>query len=145
MTLSDETMARYAALDTAALASLVPVLRQESVRAKELLREAEAKVTDDRESDAHLSEVVAESILALELLKEADPAVTESISASQVQMRSLRDSALSDPATNQAYFTAVAQYAFDLLQRERLIKEELARRGLLPQLVLPAPRPRPAP
>ncbi|MGC4748929.1 hypothetical protein ACLQ28_25205 [Micromonospora sp. DT201] len=145
MTLSDETAALYAALDTAALASLVPVLRQESVRAKELLREAEARLTKDPESDAYLSEVTAESIIALETLKERDPAVTESVSASQAQMRSLRDSVLSDPVANMEYFEAVAHYSFDLLHCERLIKEELARRGLLPQLVLPAPRPRRAP
>src|SRR5262245_6117234 len=120
MALDDRTVAVYSALDSVTLLALLPALRSEAERTKE---EAET----------------------FERVRQAVPIQTSSVSdvlAETHAVKSRRSSEPSPPETHKRtgddvelarVLERLDRYREDLLARERWIRTDLVRRGLLPE------------
>ena len=128
----------YSALDTTTLLALIPVLKSEGSRALEILKHAEKMFIKNPEQYAELSEVASETILKLEGAKTGSPDEDAALAEMQNTMRRLHQELRNDPEADRSFYLANAEYALEFSERERWIRGELERRGILPQFVPPA-------
>ncbi len=122
MTLDDRTVAVYSALDSATLLALLPALRNEAERAKE-----ESETFERVRQAIPVQTAVVADVLAEVVVAKDRRAVDASASSRPQKRRSGDDDELGK------VLEQLDRYRDDLLARERWIRGDLVRRGLLPE------------
>jgi hypothetical protein len=122
MTLDDRTVAVYSALDSATLLALLPALRYEAEQAKEETDTFERVRNAIPVQTAAVVDALGEAVIT------KDRRSSESGAAAPQQIRRP-----SDDGELGKVLERLDRYREDLAARERWIRSDLVRRGLLPE------------
>jgi hypothetical protein len=138
--LDEETKQIYRGTDSATLLALLPELRRLSVRTVRQLDHVEELLQRHGQSMAEIAELQGESLAGLDArVDPEDAADRESLRQLRDRMMGLREDAsdtgkedASDTGKEQDFSHHLFAYATTLMERERWIRNELKRRGLIP-------------
>ncbi|WP_328787886.1 hypothetical protein [Streptomyces sp. NBC_00273] len=121
----------YGALDSSTLLSLLPVLKEGREKATEMLKMESRSHEDSEGADAYSAQLWGEALATFDARISADDPARPKLAELRDKVQEVLGQQVA--RTNQSKRdTRVTEFLWAHQQRELWIKEELARRGLLP-------------